>query len=410
MLTTMTVEDFTAAYTNGRVYYDKSFQRRLGAWIRKQENRFLLKLFKGQAHTLIVVANVAACLKYSRARGQTNSVRALEKILEAGYRFISLDGQHRTQTILRYFNNEITLTGTFVDILGETHVLENAYYKDTPAILRAKFVSAVINVSKEANSLYKDLSQHFRDLNSGSATNDQEDRNSYPSPIASMIRAWRDRWRVPLSRVVKSTDVLRMGDDELLVKFTMSLIQSYKTKQFAAQPDLTTETLDRFYTIGNDAAALDSRCSPYDKRELDRAKAVLAIAMMSFEKQTHYKPSQKISSKTAWAVVLASAWAYDNDFIITDYAKFFKAVKTQDDDLIDLGERAFIAAKDAKIQAKQDPKEVSRSHYYHAWPGLPHQRKARDKRQKRLYGRLNKFISTDDLEELGVAEAKDLAA
>ena len=412
MLSTMTVGQFISACNDARVYYDKSFQRRFGAWTRRQENRFLLKLFRGKAHTLIVVADVAACLEHSRATGQVNSERAFQKILDRGFTFISLDGQHRTKTTLKYFNNETTLTGTFVDVLGKAHELENVYFKDTPEVLQSQFLSAAINLSKEVDSLYEDLSQHFRDLNSGSATNEQEDRNSYASPVAKLIRGWRDRWQTPLARLRLPPDmpVKRMGDDELLVKFTMALARSYKTQHFTPQPDLKCETLDKFYTVGLRAATLTSGSSPYDKTEFDRVEAILEMSMRSFEKQMHYAASEKISSKTAWAVVLASAWACDNNFIITDYDKFFRAIKTHDDHLIDQGERAFIAAKDAKIIAGEDPADIKRNDYYHAWPGLPHQRKARSHREKMLHGRLDEFITTDDLEDLGVAEAKDLAA
>lgn len=410
MLQQMTVGQFMSACNDARVFYDRSFQRRFGAWIRTQENRFLLKLFKGKAHTLIVVADIAACLEHSRATGQINSERAFEKILARGFTFISLDGQHRTKTILKYFNNEATLTGTFVDVLGKEHILENVFWKDAPDVLRSQFMTAPISLSKEVDSLYEELSQHFRDLNSGSATNDQEDRNSYSSPIAKVIRAWRIDWRIPLSRIVKSADVLRMGDDELLVKFTMALLRSYKTSHFTALPNLTKESLDAFYTIGISASGITSATSPYDPQELARAKAVLKMAMTCFEKQTHYSPSQMIAAKTAWAVVLASAWAHDNEFVITDYEEFFNAVKKNDDDLIDLGERAYITAKDAKIQKGEDPNEVVRGTFYHAWTPLPHQKGARSKRQVALSARLDTYVTNNDLVSLAVAEAKDLAA
>jgi hypothetical protein len=410
MLTPMTVDQFRTACSNTRVYYDKAFQRRFGAWTRKQENRFLLKLFTNKAHTLIVLANVAACLEHSRARGQVNSVRAYEKILERAYTYISLDGQHRTKTILKFFNNELTITGTFTDCRGEVHELDNVYYKDLPAVLQSQFLSAPVTLSVEVDSLYEDLSQHFRDLNSGSATNEQEDRNSYPSPIADQIRTWRDRWRDPLSRVVKADDVVRMGDDELLVKLVMALLRSYNGSRFAPQPDLTKGTLDNFYKIGLQASSITSRTSPYVKAELNRAEDILEMAMNALEKQTYYKPSQMIASRTAWAIIFACAWAYDSDFVITDYEKFFKAVKKNDEDLINEGEANFIMDKQAKIKKGEDPDDIKRLAYYFAWPGLPHQKGPRAKRNNALCARLETVVTNNDLESLALAEAKDLAA
>jgi len=410
MLTPMDVGQFISACSDARVYYDKAFQRRFGAWTRKQENRFLLKLFTKKAHTLIVVADVLACLDYSRNKGQMNSKNAYEKVFKRGYTFISLDGQHRTKTILRFFNNMSTLTGIFTDNLGVTHNLNNVYFKDLPDVLQTQFLSAPVNLSKEVDSLYEDLSQHFRDLNSGSATNNQEGRNSYASPIAHQVRAWRDRWKDALSRVVKGDDVVRMADDELVVKIAMALILRYNNNSFSAQPDLTTATLDKFYTIGLQTPSIDSRTSPYLRTEIDRVGAILEMAMITFEKQTFYTASKLIAAKTAWAVILACAWAYDNSFMIADHNAFFNAVKKNDDELIDQGERAFIAAKDATIANGGDPTDVTRNRYYHAWPGLPHQKGPRAKRNRDLCARLDTFVTSSDLGSLGLVEVKDLAA
>jgi len=201
-----------------------------------------------------------------------------------------------------------------------------------------------------------------------------------------------------------------MGDDELLVKFTMALLRSYKNSHFTAQPGLSKESLDRFYTIGISASTISSATSPYDPQELARAKAVLKMAMTCFEKQKYFPPSANIAAKTAWAVVLASAWAHDNEFVITDYDEFFNAVRNNDNDLIDLGERAYITAKDAKLQKGEDPNEVVRGTFYQAWVPLPHQKGPRSKRQEALFERLDTYITNNDLVSLALAEAKDLAA
>jgi len=410
MLQQLTVKQFINAYNDAQVYYDLSFQRRFGAWVGRQMNRYLLKLFGGKAHTLIVVADVAQCLEHSRLTGQVNSAKAFEKILERGYKWISLDGQHRTKTTLKFFTNETTITGVFVDALGASYALTNVYWKDVPIGLKSQFLGALLAVSHEVDSLYEDLSQHFRDLNSGSATNDQEDRNSYSTPVAEWIRAHRDAYRASLARMVSGTDVLRMLDDELLAKFTMVIIDSYRTKEFTADPDVNKDMLDRFYTMGVGCAALGSKASPYDPAAFKRAQEILDMAMQSFADQTYYPPSKSIAAKAAWSTLHACEWAVDNGFVITNYTDFFDEVKKIDDDLFDQGERAFIAAKDAKIQAGEDPGDVPRGRYYHAWTTLPHQKGPRRKRRAAIQSRLDTYVATNDLASLAMVERQDLAA
>jgi hypothetical protein len=411
MFIPMTVSQFKEAYSDDLVYYDRSFQRRFGAWNRAQENCFLVNLFRGKAHTIVVVADVRQCLTYSQKIGQVNSSNAFRHILDSGCSSISLDGQHRTKTIQKYFRNDITLTGTFTDVLGKEHKLENVYYKDTPETLQSQFLNSQIVISTEANSLYEELSQQFRDLNSGAPTNDQEARNSYASPIAKTIRQWRDRWQTPLSRVVKACDVIRMGDDELLVKFAMHLMRKYNNCNFEISGDLKSSQLDQFYKIGLGASKIGSKTSPYVPSEIYRIQDILAIAMHAFEKQTAYPRSKLIAAKTAWAIVLAAEWAYDNDFVVTDYEKFFNAVKKSDEHLIIEGESEYFAAKQKKISNMEDPSNVAKTPYYHSWTGVPHQKHARSNRKKKLNKHLNEaFVSTNKLGDLGLEEKRDLAA
>ncbi len=121
---------------------------------------------------------------------------------------------------------------------------------------------------------------------------------------------------MPLNRNT-GDDVVRMADDELVVKIAMALILRYNNNSFSAQPDLTTATLDNFYTIGLQTPNIDSRTSPYLRTEIDRVGAILEMAMITFEKQTFYTASKLIAAKTAWAVRLAAGRSTKPAYMIT---------------------------------------------------------------------------------------------
>lgn len=405
------MRDFIVQFSNDRVLYDEAFQRRGDCWSRSTKNRLLVNLFKDKAHSVLVVADVRKCWDYSRRVGAPLSEERFSDIVDAGYDYISLDGQNRTKAILEFFDNKTTITGKFEDAFGDVHDLDNCYYKDVPATLAPIFLTRSIGISVETNSVYSDFSYLFRDLNNGEPCNEQELRSSYNSPVARWVRKTQKNFIDSLKRCLKESGINRMADDQLVAKFAVHLVRKYSSASRLTSPmNLDHPSLDAFYQAGEGVAELDSVGSPYLKEEFDRAFEIIKMLCRVLDKQNYYTGSRLIAMKMVWASLFMCEWAYDNNYEITDHKELFDLIKKIDDRLIRESDKEYHEAREQKIEEGEDAGEIQDTKYYFKWVGLPHIKEQRMRRKAKFCETIEEHISTHGPSATFLASARRRAA
>ena len=387
------VKKFIVDYSDAKVFYDPSFQRR-GVWDNANGSEFVRSLTLGRAaYTNIVLVNVEKCLELANNNVDDMSSAYFSNLKEKGYKYLSLDGQNRSKAIINFMNNKITISTIIKDIKGETDEVSNKYFKDLTVEQQYAIQLANVSVTIADEVSVCELSDVFRTLNSGKPLNSQELRNSFRTPIASFVRKLSIKHKCALERVVRENDIKRMGDDELVAKMLMVLL-SNKPGKFNYW-DLGSSDIDSFYNLGLSFLTLTDENSPYNRDSLRRTASIFQLWSNIILKQTYYPKSKLVSAKMLWGALYASAWVHDNDYIINDYVKFFNYLKKIDDDLITNAETAYTKKRTEYINKGVDPDEVAIHAYYHRWVNLPHQSKYRNLRINNLQEKIK--ISTRKL-------------
>jgi len=382
------VSEFIEDFDESEVYYDESFQRDV-VWSNETLSKFTRSITKGWASlTTIVVADVDKCLKHAKKIGDTASINYFKKIKKSGYRYISIDGQNRSKKVVSFINNEVTVTGDFVDADGVTVSVNNSFFKDLPQRLRDRIMGSYLNVEFAPPSAKDDLSEQFQALNSGDPLNEQETRNSFLTPIASWIREISKGNQAAFARVIKHDDLCRKKDDELIAKMIMVLIKNNPKNK--GNWGLSHKEIDTFYRAGLTYVTVQDEGNPYGQKELQRVKDILDLWSYCILGQKHYPPSKLVSAKMYWAALYACEWAYDNSYDINNYEQFFEELKGIDDLLITDSQSEFARQRIEALKRGLDPDEISSNSFYFTWVRLPHQVTSRLHRLNTLVAELTK--------------------
>lgn len=360
------------------VLYDESFQRRT-VWLPKLNGApFIESLSRGWAKqtSKIVVVDARKSLRLAKELGNEPSAKYFQSVLDRGFEYISVDGQNRTKFIEAFFNNSYAISGIFQDADGEKRVIENKYFKDFPIRVRDALLDSQVDIEEMVVESAQDLAKIFSNANMGVPLNDQEKRNATLSEIAKIVRriSRKDLCEV-MNKVVKSSDLVRMGDDELTAKMLMTLLDS----SFGLDP----KDVNDFYEKGTGFYTVKDQSFPYSQKDLTRAENILSRWKMTLSSQKTYGKTV-LARRTVWAVLFACAWSYDNNYYVTDYDSFYKAIKAADDYLSTVDENLYSQERMEKIKAGEDPDDVKKGSFYHQWRTVPHHAKARNRRISKL--------------------------
>ena len=365
--------NFIKEYGGDEIYYDPKFQRR-PVWDIACGNAFLASLTRGWASlSTIVLADIRKCLKLARKIGTEADVQYFKDLLNQGYGYISLDGQNRAKYLEKFLNNETTVTAKLTDADDQVIEVRNKFFKDLPPRLQDNIKISNISVVFIATGSQEELSEIFRNLNSGVPLNDQEKRHSLPTPIADEVRRLSKKYNNALKKVVREKDISRMLDDEMIAKMLMVLGVSEDHSK-----GLGVDDIDSFYSVGVTFYQLLD--SPYNNSALTRAHKVLENWSHVIEKQKVYYGSKIVSAKMVWASLYVCAWAYDNNYLISDHVEFFEMLKAIDDRLYDQSMEEHADARKEMVKQGKDPDGISKSKYYFNWQNLPHQKTPRENR------------------------------
>ena len=174
-----------------------------------------------------------------------------------GLRYISLDGQNRTQCLCDFYNNKITFTGTVHD-RGQVYEYTNQFYKDMAPAAQFAFKGAVVVFQEYNNMKFEELPIIFRRLNSGKPLNYQENRNSEQAYVAGWVRdrsGVSGKYSGAIGGVFVDTQRERMIDSEYIVKFLVYARMLFDDPSLKV-PTVAKSNLDAYYEQGKDTFEL----------------------------------------------------------------------------------------------------------------------------------------------------------
>ena len=370
------LEEYRRLYSSDRLKVDRSFNRRV-VWTKEDANRYFMSLTRDRAPSLHIVADIQECMIFSKDRGNHASEQYYSKLHKGKYKNLSLDGQNRGESILRLLNNEIAISGLFIDADGKEVEVINTFFKDLPRRLQDKFNDSRISIKVYNDVLKRELTTIFKNIQAGCPLNAQETRNATLSPIAPWVRNQREKNLDFLKRITVPDHIKRMADDENIAKMAMVLSRD---KEWG----LSRKDIDSWYERGEDYNTLEDPNCPYGAAEIKRIEDILEIFGAVINNQSTYIPSKTIPKKAWWAALYACEWVYDNNCVIHSNEDFFNKLKEIDDKLTTDSNLKYAQDRAKLVSAGMDPDEVSQQNFYFRWQNLPHQAPARRNRKVAL--------------------------
>jgi len=367
-------------YICSKTYTDRSFQRRV-CWPDDKIRRFILSVNKNRTPYPIVVADIKSGIFNSTEALDENSLNYYETIKSKGYEWISLDGIQRSTALMKFFNDEITVSGDFIDADGKKVQVTNKYFSRLPQRLQDKFNDVEIEVKVMEDLLRDELKDFFININDGEALNPQEIRNAYPTAISKFIRELsehaitKDTW-IKISGL-KQSGINRSLDSELLLK---AFMVTHQDENYS--PNRT--SMDAFYQLGCGKTTINE----YRQSVRDRFKSIMSIVRDLCDQQTIHIGKGKIPQRQWWATVFLAAYVYDKNLQIDNYAKVYEEIYLLEKDLI--AQSKTKQGKDHESYKKalttSSPlDEPSDSQYYWHWASEPLKWSERKKRLKELF-------------------------
>jgi len=396
------LKEYARLFDRRRLKVDRSFNRR-SVWDSKDANLYFQSLTRNRVPSPHVMADIEACLDFSEERADQASVEYYREWSSLGFKNLSLDGQNRGEKILALLNNEIAISGNFIDADGIEVEVENTFFKDLPRRLQDHFrTGCQIDIEIYKDVLSDELTDIFRNIQAGQPLNAQEKRNSTLSPIAPWVRDMRVLHEDVLARITKSDQITRMIDDENMAKMAMVLLGGNK------KWGLSMSDIDSWYALGQGYSTLDDPSCPYPRKEMDRIEGILEMFGTVINNQSVYPASKIVPKKMWWAALYACEWVYDNDYLIHSKKDFFKKLKEIDDRLANDSEIEYSQECSKCLEKGIDPDEISKQDYYFRYQNLPHQFQPRKRRKKALVAEI-KNNAKDMKIRLRPSKAKDAA-
>jgi len=372
------LKQFVKEYNDDRVFYDPKFQRRQ-VWGQSNKNAFLKSVSLDRLVNPVALVEVERCLNHSFDIEDPQSIIYFQGLEMDGYRYVSIDGQNRTKTLIDFADNKCAISGVFKDADGNDVKTKNHHLSLLPSRLQDKFNDGLIPVKILPPCSLKDLASLFISTNSGMPLNAQEMRQAIVSPISDWVRETSKQIQKAISKIYKSTS--RLQDDELVAKCAMILDQDNYL-------DLNKPTIDDYYSKGEGTHLEENDC-PY--KDMERVQKIIQLMGALVNNQTIYNGiTRTVPKALVWVCLLGCRWAYDNDLNIKKYGEFFSCIKKIDDDLTTSSLEEYTSARKEKSDNGELPKDVSPYSYYFKWRAVPHKKDQRKKLEDAVSDELQK--------------------
>ena len=202
--TRRTLHQIAAIYKETKL--DESFQRLGGVfhgsgWSYRDSCTYLDSLLEGSVENKLILAKVDSCLHYATMVGCENSVKYFKEAKDAGYSYISIDGNNSSSTIFAFTENvpvskrKIRNKEEYEDVYLKSKYLEDNFPStggfwanlDPEARLDLQ-ASEKLDVTVYSKILLDEMCTKFRNFNKSTHLNAQEHRQARRSDLASFVR------------------------------------------------------------------------------------------------------------------------------------------------------------------------------------------------------------------------------
>ena len=220
----MTVEEFTQLKKDKKIKLDRSFQvgtDEASRWDTKQQSKYIKSILLGSAPSPFILVDVDAALNYQEENGTDDeSIEYFRQAQKDGYKYISVDGNNRSISILNFYNNKIKVP-TYeyecdnrpVDVKSPKDKFNTLNIK-----LKHKYLETELSFAIYTEIAKKDCPVLFRNVNDGKPLNGQQIRQSYPSLLADYVRDKRDHFETSLKQFVQNKDFIVLKADEWIAR------------------------------------------------------------------------------------------------------------------------------------------------------------------------------------------------
>ena len=402
---------FLDSFNDTTIYYDPKFQRNYGAWDLATKRSFIISVNLGHNLQNICLIDIREALKWTRTYHQndTMTIDYYVDLLQQGFEYISLDGQHRSKVLAEFIDDKFAISGEFYDADEKIVVVDNYFFSQLPIRMQDRFNSfSSIPVMIKGAGLASGLSRIFINLQQGENLNNQEVRQANFTPVSDWIRISALKSSSGLRRIFTEQEEIRRITDETVAKIAMELIpfSGYESCAVSKGYSFSKDDIDKWYALGNDFLRMSDPGCPYKAEEFERVGDILNIFSSLLLQQKVYSPSQRIPKKYIWPVLHACEWICDNGMYSYDPIKSFEIIKLIDNELEALSEIQFNKDKAALLRKGKDPDSISKRKYYWRQTQIPHQKDARIAR-KNVF--LEEFKKQSNLAKAAV-RAKKAAA
>lgn len=233
-------------YLFDETHLDPSFQVETTRWTVEQMQSFILSVIEGLANHPISVCAIERSGDRLRKHYEN---RISDKIA-----YISIDGNNRLNTIMKFLRDEFTISFPEEGVFSEDVNFTDVNYSELPEDVKREFLKSTLFVHFYEVEERNDLSTLFKRLSSGTPLNDQEIRNCYPGGVSDHVRkvskklkySWssvsEEDWSGDMSSVQANT---RRTLDEFLAKWL------YRLSNPSDNSGVSSKKLDTMYRINS---------------------------------------------------------------------------------------------------------------------------------------------------------------
>ena len=332
--TTWTISDLATRQDDDEIFLDLGFQS-TERWSKASMLAYLNSVFSGFTPNPVILAHVESCMKYCEELlgKDSNDYKYFADLHSKGFKYISVDGNNRTRTLMRYFNNVLQLKQNHSYRMSGMTIPEymtftpssNVSFKAIPDKLKEHIRNIEIPMFIVHAATRQELHDMFIAVNNGVTLNPQEKRNAIVCKVADNIRNLGEKYKKMLRLYFSDPNCQRRIHEEFLVSALVHIAQGFESNimredRDAAYDDNSIETkkLGRLKEVLKD---LDAICQYESKTGTTRgipSKASLFDLIMLID----YLHNQNISIINEsdffeWFVVTINALREDTKTFIT---------------------------------------------------------------------------------------------
>lgn len=236
--TTWTIHDLATRQDDDEIYLDLAFQS-TERWSKQAMLAYLNSVFSGFTPNPIILASVADCMQYCEEMlgKDSDDYKYFADLHSRGFKWISVDGNNRTRTLMRFFNNVLHLSSNRSYRMSGMTIPEymtftpsnTTNFKGVPDKLKEHIKGIEVPVFVVKSATRQELHDMFIAVNNGVSLNPQEKRNAIVCKVADEIRKLGDKYKKTLRLYFSDPNCQRRIHEEFLVSALVHITYGFDT-------------------------------------------------------------------------------------------------------------------------------------------------------------------------------------